>query len=143
MAQYPVGKPQTKPLLQKRYPHGYYCVCGCRALHEGEIQYIKSQKKIYSIFPRLSAKQLKSQAMGGGKASQMAVQQRNNMQETKYQPANLVPDQPRMASREEVPKWSMLQVNYKREEVTGDASPPKVGRLRHQTEERNLKLLTD
>ena len=24
-----------------------------------------------------------------------------------------------MASREEVPKWSMLQVNYKREEVTG------------------------
>ena len=62
-------------------------------------------------------------------------------QETRYQPANLVPDQPRMASREEVPKWSMLQVNYKREEVTGDASPPKVGRLRHQTEERNLKLL--
>ena len=47
-------------------------------LHEGEIQYIKSQKKIYSIFPRLSAKQLKSQAMGGGKASQMAVQQRND-----------------------------------------------------------------
>ena len=81
------------------------------------------------------------QAMGGGKASQMAVQQRNNMQETKYQPANLVPDQPRMASREDVPKWSMLQVNYKREEVTGAASPPKVGRLRHQTEERNLKLL--
>ena len=49
----------------------------------------------------------------------------------------------RLASREEVPKWSMLQVNYKREEVTGAASPPKVGRLRHQTEERNLKLLTD
>merc|ERR1712164_165050 len=102
------------------------------ALHEGEIQYIKSQKKIYSIFPRLSAKQLKSQAMGGGKASQMAVQQRNTIQETRYQPANLVPDQPRMASREEVLKWSMLQVNYKREEVTGDASPPRVGRLRHQ-----------
>ena len=57
--------------------------------------------------------------MGGGKASQMAVQQRNTMQETRYQPANLVPDQPSMASREEVPKWSMLQVNYKREEVTG------------------------
>ena len=120
---------------KKRYPHGYYCVCGCRALHEGEIQYIKSQKKIYSIFPRLSAKQLKSQAMGGGKASQMAVQQRNTMQETRYQPANLVPDQPRMASREEVPLWSMLQVNYRREEVTGRRVSPKVGRLRHQTEE--------
>ena len=35
--------------------------------------------------------------------------------------------------------WSMLQVNYKREEVTGDASPP-LGRLRHQAEERNPVL---
>lgn len=102
---------------KKRYPHGYYCVCGCRALMEGEIQYIKSQKKIYSIFPQLSSKQLKAQAMGGGKAAQTAVQQRGAFQETKYTPANLVSEQPRMGGREAVPAWSMQQTDYRREAV--------------------------
>ena len=53
-------------------------------LHEGRSN-TKSQKKIYSIFPRLSAKQLKSQAMGGGSFPDDVQQE--NIHKTKYQPA--------------------------------------------------------
>ena len=55
--------------------------------------------------------------MGGGKAAQTAVQQRGAFQETKYTPANLVSEQPRMGGREAVPAWSMQQTNYRREAV--------------------------
>ena len=71
-------------------------------------------RRLRSIFPRLSAKQLKAQSAGGGASAAQALASRDAIDDEKYTAANLVPFQPRMAERMEVPKWSMIQTNRKR-----------------------------
>ena len=102
---------------KSKYPHGYYCVCGCRALSKETQQYLRSKKNIPSIFPRLSARQLRAQSQGGGASAALALDHRDAVDEQKYTPANLIPVQDRMGDKKEVPKWSLLQTAFKRERV--------------------------
>ena len=70
-----------------------------------------------SIFPKLTAKQLKAQSQGGGASAAAALQHRDTIDESVYTAANLIAVQPRMADTVDVPKWSMIQCNHKRETI--------------------------
>ena len=102
---------------KKKFPHGHYCVCGCRAITKETQQYLKKSKKMRSIFPKLSARQLRAQSQGGGASAALALDHRDAVDEQKYTAANLVPEQARMTDKAETPKWSLLQTQFKRESV--------------------------
>lgn len=101
----------------KKRPHGHYCVCGCRAINSETQKFLKRKRKMRSIFPKLTAKQLKAQSQGGGASAAAALQHRDTIDESVYTAANLIAVQPRMADTVDVPKWSMIQCNHKRETI--------------------------
>ena len=101
----------------KKRPHGHYCVCGCRAINSETQKFLKRKRKMRSIFPKLTAKQLKAQSQGGGASAAAALQHRDTIDESVYTAANLIAVQPRMADTVDVPKWSMVQCNHKRETI--------------------------
>ena len=55
-----------------------------------------------SIFPKLTAKQLKAQSQGGGASAAAALQHRDTIDESVYTAANLIAVQPRMADTVDV-----------------------------------------
>ncbi|KAH8064387.1 Ca2-binding protein [Aureococcus anophagefferens] len=86
----------------KKRPHGHYCACGCRAINSETQKFLKRKRKMRSIFPKLTAKQLKAQSQGGG-ASAAALQHRDTIDESVYTAANLIAVQPRAADTVDVP----------------------------------------
>ncbi|KAH8051848.1 Ca2-binding protein [Aureococcus anophagefferens] len=66
----------------KKRPHGHYCVCGCRAINSETQKFLKRKRKMRSIFPKLTAKQLKAQSQGGGASAAAALQHRDTIDES-------------------------------------------------------------
>jgi len=90
-------------------PHGYYCVCGCRAIHADVVRERRARR---SIFPKLSPQQLRRQAGGGGATAAVALATSDALSAAAYTASTLVAKQQR-ARPAEPDEWSMQQRQHK------------------------------